>query len=104
MTPQSILEDMARFEARAGDRLGEFFEASMWKIARDTVSDAIHFEFAASSPKSEHIEFADDMMARGHFRQLQSGTVVPVAPSIVNADASVRPMAKQYRVQQQAQG
>lgn len=41
---------------------------------------------------------------RGHFRQLQSGTVIPVAPSIVNADASVRPMAKQYRVQQQAQG
>lgn len=36
---------------------------------------------------------------RGHFRQLQSGAVIPVAPSIVNADISAQPLAKQYRVQ-----
>lgn len=36
---------------------------------------------------------------RGHFRNLRSGMVIPVAPSIVNADPAVKPIAKQYRVE-----
>lgn len=68
MTPQGILEDMHRFEALAGPRLDEFFDSGMWKIAKETVAASAHFEFAGAAPKIEHIEFADEMMARGLFR------------------------------------
>lgn len=68
MTPQSILEDMARMEAKCGDRLSDFFDVGYWRCARDAVSTAVHFEFASACPKAEHIEFAEQMMEHDLFR------------------------------------
>lgn len=68
MTPQTILEDMLAFELLSGSRLEEFFDIGMWRMAKEVVTQAVHFEFASSTPRTEHVEFANEMMERDMFR------------------------------------
>lgn len=68
MTPQSILEDMNRLAAMSGPRLFDCFDEKMWGIARASVEAAVHFEFAGATPKQEHIEFGNELLARDLFR------------------------------------